>query len=163
MLGQRSFAAMSHRGPSLGGSDDVSNLFLMCRECHDLMPNTKFPEIFFEWARAQSWNARESAKISEAIKAFGIEEALLPNLEQVIISEDFWIWSEGKSGLHWPQSNYAPISSRLTPATTVGLAVYYLRTFGTPRPQDRETLLENFFRRTSLDVGSRHFRSSSSR
>jgi len=119
---------------SLGGGDNVTNLFLMCRECHDRMPNTSIPELFFERARAQSWSARESAKIQDAMKAFGIEEALLPDLERVIISEDFQIWSEGKSGLHWPQSNYAPISSRLTPATTVGLAVYYLRTFGTRPP-----------------------------
>jgi hypothetical protein len=42
---------------SLGGTDEVANLFLMCRECHDLAPNTSFPEIFFEWARAQSWDA----------------------------------------------------------------------------------------------------------
>lgn len=66
----------------------------------------------------------------EAMKAFRIEEAILPDLLQVLISEGFWTWSDGKSGLHWPQSNYAPVSSRLTPTTTVGLAVYYLRTFG---------------------------------
>jgi hypothetical protein len=34
---------------SLGGTNDVANLFLMCRECHDQMPNTVVPEIFFEW------------------------------------------------------------------------------------------------------------------
>jgi 5-methylcytosine-specific restriction endonuclease McrA len=35
---------------SLGGTDEPSNLFLTCRECHDLAPNTALPEIFFEWA-----------------------------------------------------------------------------------------------------------------
>src|SRR5262249_7160404 len=35
--------------PSLGGTDDVDNLFLMCRECHDLAPNTCIPAILFEW------------------------------------------------------------------------------------------------------------------
>jgi len=43
---------------SLGGTNDVANLFLMCRECHDLAPNTSVLEIFFEWARAQSWHTR---------------------------------------------------------------------------------------------------------
>lgn len=38
---------------SLGGTDEVANLFLMCRECHDPAPNTNIPEIFFDWARAQ--------------------------------------------------------------------------------------------------------------
>ena len=113
---------------SLGGSNDVSNLFLMCRECHDRMPNTTIPEIFFEWARAQSWRSREDAKLRDAMKAFGVEEAILPDLNQVLISDGFRTWSDGKSGLHWPQSNYAPISSRLTPASIVGLALYYLRT-----------------------------------
>ena len=32
-------------GRGLGGSDDASNLFLLCRECHDRMPNTNVPEI----------------------------------------------------------------------------------------------------------------------
>jgi hypothetical protein len=115
---------------SLRGTNEVSNLFLMCLECHDRMPNSDIPEIFFEWARAQSWSARESAKFLDAMKAFGIEEAVWPDLDHVITSESFKVWSNGKSGLHWPQSNYASISSRLTPATTVGLAVHYFRTFG---------------------------------
>ncbi|WP_426413757.1 HNH endonuclease [Bradyrhizobium ganzhouense] len=118
---------------SLGGSDDVSNLFLMCRECHDRMPNTCIPEIFFEWAKAQSWNAREDSKIQDALKAFKIEETIVPVLDEVLNSEDFRAWTGGKMGLHWPQSNYAPVSSRLTPATLVGLAFYYLRAFGSGR------------------------------
>jgi hypothetical protein len=103
------------------------------------MPNTNMSEIFFEWARAQSWNARENAKILDAMKAFGIKEAVLPDLQQVLTSEDFKTWSAGKSGLHWPQSNYAPVSSRLTPATTVGLAVYYFRAFGAHPAQRAST------------------------
>jgi len=114
-------------GRSLRGSDDVSNLFLLCRECHDRMPNTNIPEIFYEWARAQSWSRREDAKILDAAKAFGVEDAMASDLEQVLESEDYKAWSEGRRGLHWPQSNYASISSRLTPATSLGLAVYYLR------------------------------------
>ena len=35
---------------SLGGNQDESNLFLMCKQCHDLAPNTSFTEIFFQWA-----------------------------------------------------------------------------------------------------------------
>ena len=112
---------------SLGGTNDVSNLFLMCRECHDLAPNTSFPEIFFEWARAQSWDVRESAKLSAAIDAFGVGGAALQDFSEVITSEGFRSWASCRFGLHRPQSNYAPISSRLTPATYVGLAAYYWR------------------------------------
>jgi len=111
----------------LGGTNDAANLFLMCRECHDQAPNTIVPEIFFEWARAQSWDARESTKISAAFDAFGVDLAALRDFEEFIDSEDFRSWISAKFGLHRPQSNYAPISSRLTPATYIGLAVYYRR------------------------------------
>ncbi len=113
--------------PTLGGTNDVSNLFLMCRECHDLAPNTSFPEIFFEWARAQSSDARESAKLMAAINAFSVGGVALQEFGEVITSEGFRSWASGRFGLHRPQSNYAPISARLTPATYVGLAAYYWR------------------------------------
>jgi 5-methylcytosine-specific restriction endonuclease McrA len=115
---------------SLGGKDEVSNLFLMCRECHDRAPNTTIPAIFFEWARAQSWDSRESAKILDALRAFGIDELHCEGFEILLESEDFRSWMRGKFGLHRPQSNYAPVSSRLTPATIVGLAVYFQRMSG---------------------------------
>jgi hypothetical protein len=50
-------------------------------------------------------------------------------------------------GLHWPQSNYASISSRLTPATIVGLAVHYLRTFGTCECHARRSDLPDWWPR----------------
>jgi hypothetical protein len=112
---------------SLGGTNDVANLFLMCRECHDQAPNTSLPDIFFEWAHAQSWDARESAKIRVALDAFGADRLDQQNLSETITSERFELWRRDKIGLHRPQSNYASISSRLTPATFVGLAVYYER------------------------------------
>ena len=112
---------------SIGGTDDVANLFLMCRECHDQAPNTAIPDIFFEWARAQSWHARENAKISAALAAFGIDTEALQDFNELVISDEFKSWRSDKIGLHRPQSNYAPVSSRLTPATLVGLAVHYWR------------------------------------
>jgi HNH endonuclease len=117
---------------SLGGTDDVANLFLMCHECHDQMPNTSIPEIFFEWARAQNWDTRESAKICAALDAFSIDSAKREDLNELIISKEFKSWISAKFGLHRPQSNYAPRSSRLTPATIVGLAVYYQRSKSSP-------------------------------
>jgi hypothetical protein len=59
------------------------------------------------------------------------------NLERVIASRGFNGWSEGKRRLQWSQSNCASVSSRLTSATTVGLAVYFLRAFGTCPSQGR--------------------------
>lgn len=113
---------------SLGGSNTADNLFLMCRECHDQAPNTPFPEIFFEWARSQSHFNRESAKILATIKWFGLTKRDLARVERVMQSDAFKSWASGKLGLHWPQSNYAATSCRLTPSTMVGLAVHYMRT-----------------------------------
>lgn len=112
---------------SLGGTDECGNLFLMCRECHDLAPNTNIPEIFFEWARAQSWHRREGEKVKAALRSFGVDEQDHEKYSALMNSENFRAWLDGKIGLHRPQSSYAPTSSRLTPATMVGLLVYYIR------------------------------------
>jgi hypothetical protein len=114
---------------SLGGTNDVANLFLMCRECHDLAPNTNLPEIFFEWARSQSASRRETARIDEALRAFGVEPADHDLLLSLLCSPEFRSWTQGRVGLHRPQSNYPHVSARLTPATVVGLAVHYRRSF----------------------------------
>jgi HNH endonuclease len=116
---------------SLGGTDDASNRFLMCRECHDLAPNTIIPEIFFEWARAQNSDSRENTKIRTAFESFGIEASAHEDFCELIISGEFRSWMSGKFGLHRPQSQYAPLSSRFTPATWVGLAAHYWRIHST--------------------------------
>jgi hypothetical protein len=113
---------------SLGGPNTADNLFLMCRECHDQAPNTPFPEIFFEWVRSQSHFQRESAKILKAMEWFGLKKRDLARVTRVMESEAFKSWASGKLGFHWPQSNYAAVSCRLTPSTMVGLAVHYMRT-----------------------------------
>lgn len=112
---------------SLGGSDTVENLFLMCRECHDLAPNTNIPEIFFEWSRSQHWQKRESAKITQALEAFSVPKREYRKFVRTMNSPIFRKWMQDRIGLHWPQSNYAPTSSRLTPATVVGLVAHYFR------------------------------------
>ncbi|WP_169729517.1 HNH endonuclease signature motif containing protein [Azovibrio restrictus] len=112
---------------SLGGADTVENLFLMCRECHDTAPNTNIPEIFFEWSRSQHWQKREHAKVIQALEAFSVPKRDYRKFMRTMESPLFQEWMQDKIGLHWPQSNYAPRSSRLTPATIVGLVVHYFR------------------------------------
>lgn len=68
---------------SLGGTDEPSNLFLMCRECHDLAPNTSISDVFYDWARAQSFYKRDADKIQEALRAFGVDEAQQEKLTQI--------------------------------------------------------------------------------
>jgi hypothetical protein len=112
---------------SLGGANDVSNLFLMCRECHDLAPNTNLAEVFLSWARGQDSIAREFGKIRTALDSFAIDVAAQENSLRLMVSEEFRMWARERASLHRPQSNYAPRSSRITPATIVGLAVEYQR------------------------------------
>lgn len=126
---------------SLGGSNTVDNLFLMCRECHDLAPNTPFPEIFFEWARSQSHFQRESAKTLAAMAWFGLKDGDFARIERLIQSAAFKAWVTGRLGIHRPQSNYAAVSCRLTPSTMVGLAVHYMRTVaGSSHPSNSAPL-----------------------
>lgn len=37
----------------LGGSDDSSNLVLMCRRCHALQPDSTDPKVTFEYMRSR--------------------------------------------------------------------------------------------------------------
>jgi hypothetical protein len=99
----------------------------MCRECHDLAPNTSIAEIFFEWTHAQDWDKRESAKILAALESYGVRSTDYRDFIEVITSDEFSLWKSTKFGLHRPRSNYASVSARLTPATFVGLAVHYRR------------------------------------
>ena len=138
-LGSHSSTAVPRRTTVSRGTDDVDNLFLMCRECHDLAPNTCVPAIFFEWARAQSSYGRELARIRAALHAFGVGDAEARDLDALLNSKEFEAWKANKIGLHRPQSNYAPTTYRLTPATLVGLAVHYRRINAANRPLTQPT------------------------
>lgn len=116
----------------LNGTQTAGNLFLMCRECHDSAPNTTIPQIFFDWARSQNTDRREHAKILEALRSFGISEDKHETIFRVCMSPEFAEWSAGKSGIHRSQSNYPTVSARLPPATTIGLAQYYLKYHALP-------------------------------
>jgi hypothetical protein len=65
----------------------------MCRECHDLAPNTDITEIFFDWVRPHNFYTREWEKIQQALRAFGMDHSRRDKLLPVIQSESL------KSGL----------------------------------------------------------------
>lgn len=113
---------------SLDGKDTVDNLFLLCRECHDLAPNSIYPEIFLEWVKHQSWYKREEARINQAMESYDLTEEEKERISTLIEDKIFREWVKGKFGIHWPQSKYASRSYRMTPSTIVGLAKYYIDT-----------------------------------
>ncbi len=112
---------------SLGGTDDPANLVLMCRECHDLAPNTDSREIFFQWVCKQSYLQRDWNKILPAFEIFDLKEENYGVVAEIANFIEFRSWASGKMGLHRPQSNYASRLARLTPATLIGLVVQYQR------------------------------------
>ena len=75
---------------SLGGSnEDPSNLFLMCKQCHDLAPDTTSKEMFFTWIEKQSWLKRIYEEIKKDIANFDIAENEYEEVVKIIRSPDF--------------------------------------------------------------------------
>lgn len=110
---------------SLGGTDDESNLFLMCKQCHDLAPNTSFPEIFFQWARNQSNIKRFNQEMQECLEIFNISKELCSELIDISKTEKYKAWSDIHGGIHRPQSGYSGTGKKLTVSTFMGLLLYY--------------------------------------
>lgn len=113
---------------SLGGTDTVDNLYLMCRECHDLAPNTSIPEIFFEWVSKQCLVTRKIRDMQQALSEFGIDfsdENILAELNDLLRSPEFREWRKRKVETHWRQT--PPRGPSITIASQVGLLVHYQR------------------------------------
>ena len=89
---------------SLGGSDDVSNLFLMCSECHDLAPDTTSREMFFKWVNTQNWLKRKFDRLKDALDSFGLNEKDVEELAVTLATmKDKKVLSE-KMGIHFNQN-----------------------------------------------------------
>jgi hypothetical protein len=71
--------------------------------------------------------AAGNGEMTAALDSFGIKEGGFDDLSNLIGSEKFSSWATKRSGRHWPQSGYAPRSSRITYSTIIGLALEYRR------------------------------------
>ncbi|MFQ5979200.1 MAG: HNH endonuclease [Candidatus Heimdallarchaeota archaeon] len=116
---------------SLGGPDDVSNLFLMCRECHDLAPNTTSQEAFLKWADSQNWFNRKINRIQEEAKAFNIKEEDFEEFTTIINSPGFKKWIKKNATLHFSQRGYG---LDLTISTLVAAIWEYQKRNSSKRP-----------------------------
>lgn len=91
---------------ALDGSDSPSNLVLLCAECHDLAPDTVYPDMFFRWMRSQCYGTRDLAKFKQSLQDLGadIDNAdLMKKIVSAMSSKDFWDWCDPKIGLHGNQ------------------------------------------------------------
>jgi HNH endonuclease len=113
---------------SLGGSDDPNNLFLMCRECHDLSPDTTDVDLFFQWARNQSYIKRKMDEIKRAFLDFGIDLSdlqLFSRYMAVLQSDDFIRWHDTNVGIHGYQN--PPYGSRIAPSSIAAGLISYCK------------------------------------
>ncbi len=116
---------------SLGGNNHPENLFLMCKECHDLAPNTSFKDVFMRWAEKQNYFERIMKRNKKLFEVYGIElnDENCGKMNSFILTEKFRDWFRDNSGLHWNQQG---LGNKLTPSTFVGLIVKYFEEYDTP-------------------------------
>jgi hypothetical protein len=108
---------------SLGGSDEPSNLFLMCAECHDLAPNTPLPHLFFKWVDKQSWFTRSFSLLKNELEVYDITgEDKTTKFSGILNSVAFQEWSNNKCGLHGSQAGYG---IKVTVSSLVALLVEF--------------------------------------
>ena len=81
---------------TLGGKDVV----YLCKECHNLAPNTTNPDLFYLWCSKQSWIKRRWNEISQAISDFCITSEQMQSFCDVIKSERFGEWFDKNTQLH---------------------------------------------------------------
>lgn len=109
----------------LGGTEQESNLFLLCKQCDDFAPKTCKPEIFFEWARIQNIIKRFNEEIQEYLDDFCLQETFSSKLIDLYETEQLRKRSKKKTALH--NHGYAGWGKKLTTSTFIGLLVPLLQ------------------------------------
>lgn len=93
-------------GRQFGGSDDPSNLFLMCDKCHKESPDTNNPENFFLWVverrKKGSWIDDKVKELMQVLEIKGID---METLDAFIVGNKIdlgKVYKEAlkRSGLH---------------------------------------------------------------
>lgn len=108
---------------SLGGADTVDNLFLMCKECHDLAPNTPSRNAFLKWASKQHWTVRMFGKINSDLSTFDFEVQDYEWILSTLQDDAFKKWAEDKIGLHRNQQDQG---IQITASTLLALLYEYM-------------------------------------
>lgn len=113
---------------ALGGSDEPSNLFLMCKECHELAPDTPYPDIFFKWVDGQDHIKRIVDRVNKTLELYNIDEEqfcryFICSSEKTPDQEDFRKFCVKKIGLH--RSIYG--GAKIKESTYIGLLYEFLQ------------------------------------
>jgi HNH endonuclease len=140
-----SFLQRCHIVPvSLGGSNDPSNFYLMCAECHNLQPNTSSAEVFFRWVKNQSqWK-----RIEDSVKSFDLSDVEIAKINLVLIAysvgdrkqkSHLRSYFDENIGKHWLQGSGSVIT---TISSFIGIALDFPISEAKKMAFDNPSLLE---------------------
>jgi hypothetical protein len=121
---------------SMGGSNDASNLVLMCATCHDFAPDTTDPAYFFDWMRAQSCYVRRWREFQDAMRSFGADGTdpqTARILSGMLADPRFNEWADARMGLHCSQ-RHGGVGYSVSSLVAVALS-YAKEVLGTPIPR----------------------------
>jgi hypothetical protein len=108
---------------SVGGSDDPSNLVLLCHECHEAAPMVADRRFMLAWAaRRRNWLLRQNDEIKQHLQRLGVSKQRLKavgKLDHRLMEE---VVLESKVGTHFSSERGGIISS----ATYAALIVCYV-------------------------------------
>ena len=83
---------------SLSGTNHPSNLFLMCKHCHEEAPDTIFPELFFEWVDNKSYYKDEFRNMETVFEYYNIK--ITNETTEIFSSKKFSDFIKDKTGSH---------------------------------------------------------------
>ena len=88
---------------AIGGLDSPDNLFLLCKECHDISPDSASKPAFLIWVSKQNYSQRLDDTIRIELKNFGFDRDDYERLREVVNSKDFSKWLDKNTGSHFNQ------------------------------------------------------------
>ncbi|EFU41017.1 hypothetical protein PVOR_15329 [Paenibacillus vortex V453] len=105
------------------GTDEPSNLFLMCRDCHDKAPNTRSVEAFLIWTEKQNWYENFRDEVMKEIKNFGFEDRV-EELNEIIANKEIKDKISENLGVHMNQNGKG---AQITISTYISALYGYLK------------------------------------
>lgn len=81
----------------------MDNLFLLCKECHDLSPDATSKQAFLIWVSKQDYSKRLDDTIRKELRNFGFDKDDYERLREVVNSKAFLKWLDVNTGSHFNQ------------------------------------------------------------
>lgn len=122
---------------SRGGTNEPSNLVLMCHTCHREAPDTVFPEYLFTWMnnREKSITDDFSERFHKACKQLGVDDVSGLMTKYAIIERvypEYEKFEEANTSLHWDKRSGATLSM----TSVLSVMIEFLRAKGNPSVDD---------------------------